>query len=172
MKQFNIESIAWKTNFPSAGVSAEEAYKQLEKIRSKEGELTPEAVIENAKSNRSKLHKLFEWDDTEAAHQYRMEQARRMLRSIEIVYKEKPKTPRRAFEIIEKKKRGSQDQRTIYSTTEEAMADPVSRDRIITEALRQLMAFRRRFHGLRELEIVFNSIEQAIDELSQEAVSS
>lgn len=48
----------------------------------KNGRLTPEAVVRAAKDPTSPLHKRFEWDDSEAAHQYRLEQARRLIRSV------------------------------------------------------------------------------------------
>jgi hypothetical protein len=101
-----------------------------------------------------------------------MTQARSLIRSIEITYIELPKSPRRAFEIIEKKQPGNPEQRTVYSTTEEAMSDPVSRDRLIGEAIRQLQMFRRRFAGLRELEIIFNSIDETVEKLASDTVSS
>lgn len=46
--------------------------------------LTPTDVVEDAADDRSPLHALFEWDDGEAARQYRLDQARNVIRTIEV----------------------------------------------------------------------------------------
>ena len=40
------------------------------------GRVTPEEVIDAARRTDSPLHDYFDWDDTSAAHKYRIEQAR------------------------------------------------------------------------------------------------
>lgn len=44
--------------------------------------LTAEATVEAAKDDESPLHSQFVWDDTEAAHNYRLAQARALIRRI------------------------------------------------------------------------------------------
>lgn len=44
--------------------------------------LTPPTVVEAARNPASPLHGLFEWDDGRAAAQYRLEQARRIIKTI------------------------------------------------------------------------------------------
>lgn len=48
------------------------------------GVLTPNAVIEDARDESSPLHAHFEWDDSEAAKQWRLEQARALIRSVKV----------------------------------------------------------------------------------------
>jgi hypothetical protein len=48
------------------------------------GQLTPAKVLKDAASSTSPLHDLFEWDDNEAARQYRLNQARTLISSFEI----------------------------------------------------------------------------------------
>ena len=50
----------------------------LENIR-KAGGLTPSRVVKVASRTDSILHGLFEWDDSSAAHQFRLNQARRII---------------------------------------------------------------------------------------------
>ena len=45
-------------------------------------ELTPEKVVQAAKKKSAELHKCFTWDDSEAAKEYRLSQARVVLCSI------------------------------------------------------------------------------------------
>lgn len=50
----------------------------------RKGRLTPAAVVKDARSKKSPLHSFFEWDDSEAAHQYRLNQARGLIRSVRV----------------------------------------------------------------------------------------
>lgn len=49
------------------------------------GTLTPEVVVEDAKNPSSVLHDYFEWDDHKAAKEYRLDQARELIRSVRYV---------------------------------------------------------------------------------------
>jgi hypothetical protein len=58
------------------------------------GVLNPAAVVESARAEDSPLHDRFTWDDTEAAHQYRLEEARRLIRvHVEIVGQDTAPSP-------------------------------------------------------------------------------
>lgn len=48
------------------------------------GRLTPQNVVADARNRNSPLHDIFEWDDAKAADQYRLEQARELIRSVKI----------------------------------------------------------------------------------------
>lgn len=49
-----------------------------------DGRLTPDAVVEDARDAASPIHKYFEWDDSKAAHQHRLDTARSLIRSVEV----------------------------------------------------------------------------------------
>ena len=49
-----------------------------------ENNLDPVAVVEDARDPTSPLHGFFEWDDTAAAQQYRLGQARQLIRRVKI----------------------------------------------------------------------------------------
>lgn len=68
-------------------LSAEDAAKELEKIRSNHGELRPEYVVEDAKDENSILHDYFDWDDSSAAAKYRAQQARVLINNIKVEVK-------------------------------------------------------------------------------------
>lgn len=57
---------------------------ELEVIRERDGLITPPAVVESARPDSSPLHHHFEWDDTEAAHSFRLSQARGLIRRFEV----------------------------------------------------------------------------------------
>lgn len=46
--------------------------------------LSAESILKEAKKKRSPAHGLFEWSDTEAAHQFRLVQARVMVQSLHV----------------------------------------------------------------------------------------
>jgi len=49
------------------------------------GEVTASLVLKAATNKRNALHCKFEWDDSKASHQYRLEQARRLIRIVKVV---------------------------------------------------------------------------------------
>jgi beta-galactosidase/beta-glucuronidase len=49
------------------------------------GNLTPEAVVEDARNVKSPLHSLFEWDDTKAGIAWRIAQARAIIRAMTFI---------------------------------------------------------------------------------------
>lgn len=69
----------------AAAVAAE-----LERIRTERGALRSDAVVDEATPQDAPLHPFFEWDDAVAAREQRLEQARRLVRSIEIVRDDRP----------------------------------------------------------------------------------
>ena len=165
-----IADIRWKNCFPSKNVDAKKAYESLKKLSSKnDGKLTADMVVDAAQSQRHILHPLFEWDDAVAATEHRRNQARCLIRSIEVVYEESPAVQTRVFEIHTK---GDGEKKTEYAETIEVLNDPVSRDRLIAEAIKAAMQFRRRFGHLQELEKVVDAIESFIEEVEHEVVEA
>jgi hypothetical protein len=53
---------------------------ELAKLYASSGELKPSEVVEAASDPTSPLHLCFEWDDSAAAHEHRLWQARRLIR--------------------------------------------------------------------------------------------
>jgi hypothetical protein len=62
----------------------------IEALESRSGKLSPLDVVEAARAKDSPIHGCFDWDDTEAANKWRLEQARELIRrvKIEIQYEE------------------------------------------------------------------------------------
>lgn len=48
------------------------------------GRLTPDNVVDAAQDEASPLHQCFEWDNDAAAHMFRVEQARHLIRSVRV----------------------------------------------------------------------------------------
>ena len=152
----------WRNGFRGwKAVSAELAHKELEKLRKvKGGELLPAEVVSAAIAKKSKLHGLFEWDDSIAAGKHREAQARSILRSIVI---ERPEIGDAESRVYEVKRSVSQPSTKAYTTLEEVMQDPEAKAELLQRALGELLAIRRRYHGLQELAIVFREVETLLE---------
>lgn len=57
----------------------------LATIHENQGRLTAPDVVDTARSEESLLHPYFEWDDSAAANEYRLTQARHLIRSVVVV---------------------------------------------------------------------------------------
>lgn len=68
---------------------------RIRKLESEHGEVTAEVVLRDARKKSSPLHPYFEWDDRLAAHEWRKEQARRLIREVRLVIHESETTVRR-----------------------------------------------------------------------------
>lgn len=158
-----IKSIDWGAAAKNIGITAEVAYHALEEIRERnDGALTDDSIVDAAKPKDHCLHGWFEWRNAEAAVAYRRLQARELMRSIRVTYVESPDTVHRAYEVHTKSARGAEG-RTVYTTTAEVMSDPEARDRLIAEAIRAAMDFRRRFRMLHELQAIVEAIDKVLE---------
>ena len=57
---------------------------RIQGIADRDGNLTPDAIVEDAQNPESPLHGEFEWDDAKAAMEARRETARRLIRSVKV----------------------------------------------------------------------------------------
>ena len=66
----------------------------LSALNEAHGRLTTDIVLEAATNADSPLHKMFEWDDSTAAHAHRIWQARKLIKSVKIERPDGDLTPR------------------------------------------------------------------------------
>lgn len=148
---------AWKPG-SRIRIDAEKAGRELTRMEGESGGLTPEKVLDRARSANSALHAHFEWDDTAAAHQHRLQQARELIRSITV---ETVRTnvgdprPVRAFVSVTENEEGS------YASTARAMSDKELRAQVLARAWRDLQAWRQRYAELVEFSKLFEIIDRA-----------
>ena len=70
--------------FSKAGLSPDEIASELLRIEKKYGSLQSETVLQMSEDPSATLHDCFVWDDTQAAHSFRMWQVRKLIRSVVI----------------------------------------------------------------------------------------
>jgi hypothetical protein len=138
-------------------IEAQQAGEELERIRTwHNGRLEPAMVIEASRDPGAPLHPAFEWDNEAAAERYRIEQAKYLIRSVEVVITpDATRPPVRAFVSV------SRDKDRSYTSTVHALADPDLRQQVLGQALKELEAWQQRYAELVELSQVFAAIGQA-----------
>jgi len=126
-------------------MTTEQLRELLLEVRRSRGELTPRAVVDEARDARHPLHHRFEWNDEIAGEAYRRSQAAELIRSVKVVYKETP-------DGEERKIRAFSSVPTVvgYQPTEEVMADDFSRKLLLRELERDIKALRRKYAHLSE----------------------
>lgn len=67
------------------GVEAQVAGEELERINEKHGGLHPEHVVKESKPKTAPLHECFTWNDTKAGEQWRLQEARNLIRCVHVV---------------------------------------------------------------------------------------
>ena len=117
----------------------------LDEIRIKNnGRLTPEAVVTAAENNRSSLHRYFEWDDSKAAHAYRIDQARELIRAIRVIVDDRDE-PVQAFMSL-KDKDG-----TAYHSVEDVCGCSQLQLIVLRQAQRDLEAWENRYQEIEDI---------------------
>lgn len=118
-----------------------------------EGRLTPRELLFEATPMNSPLHDEFEWDNNRAATEYRIYQARNIINSLTINISSEQKEPVRAFFNITKPN-------ASYTSTKIIIQDQDSRQRLLNQALSELLEFQRKYQTLQELAPVFDGIKK------------
>ena len=153
----------WVDGFvsPLRSEKIEDVISELNKIQLKNGKITPFYVVEKAKESTSVLHNHFNWNESDASTRYRLEQAKYLIRHINIVTV-KPndeKIELKAYEIIS---RGSDIQ---YKKVKEFTEDDISL--IIQNESKRLTRLVKRLSPYMEFKEASEIINHAISELNK-----
>jgi len=130
----------------------------IKSLRDRRGLILPSSVVEAARSSRSPLHKYFDWNDNKAAHEWRLQQARYLIRQcvevIELV-KDKPQDIHVFVSLpSERNKKGG------YRLMVDVLNDEERCGKMLQAALDELMRVRNKYANLRELASIFEAIDR------------
>ncbi|MDQ0305342.1 hypothetical protein J2S75_004394 [Ancylobacter polymorphus] len=140
-----------------ASADAQAVGEHLELLRQQQhGELTPEDVLNDAANPNSPLHSFFEWSDTEAARQYRLSQARGLIRAVVAVYVQDDKPAVRAKAYVHINEPGAPH----YRETGHAMSQKKTRDLVLQRAWREFQQWKARYRDLKEFSELFTVAEE------------
>lgn len=150
----------WKTiKFP---VPAQVAGEEIERISAVKP-LTAESIVEESKPAKSPLHTIFEWNNIKAGHEWRKQQARVMLGNLVTVsIEETPIEQTRAYVNI------SNGEET-YTSIETVIQDKDLSEKLLSQALKELTAFRGKYKTLERLRKLFREIDVIVQSNAESA---
>jgi hypothetical protein len=137
-----------------------EVIEELRRIQDSNGGLLRAAdVVMEASRPGSPLHDHFNWDDTEAAHQWRLQQARQLIRvSVAYLPFDEPHYQVRAFVSLTPDRQREQGG---YRAMVSVLNAPSERQQLLLDALEELNRLKIKYHNLTELDSIFRGIERA-----------
>lgn len=121
-----------------------------------DGELRAGDVVEAAKPESSPLHSQFDWEDTEAAHKWRLHQARNLIRvTVEYVGGGEDAVPARVFVSLTPDRKDG-----FYRATADVMSDVDHRKQLFADAVAEMQRFEKKYSDLKELADVFAAMRR------------
>lgn len=142
-------------------VFQESIEKSVLQIIERDGVCTPEALVDEAADPNHPLHSAFEWDDSEAAREYRKYQARKLIARVRIEVRGNA-TPR--FVSVSVQSRDG-SVREGYAPVEQALGDEELALQVFAAARAGLEGWRRRLVAFDEASEAVESIAAALDAL-------
>ena len=143
---------------------------ELEFITQKnKGICAPKDVVAFAENPETNLHKRFEWDDSKAAYEHRIWQARQII-SLELIIIQKEPSENVNLELSS----FSKDVRAYvslpmdrhsgggYRKMEDVLKDDVLRQNLLDAARNDMIQFKGKYKDLKELADVFAAIDKHI----------
>lgn len=124
-----------------------------------EGLLKAEDVVAFARNPESALHECFDWDDSEAAENWRLSQARAVIRLCVTVISEET-APVRAFVSLPSDRTNGGG----YRSTRDVINDEVRRGELLADAMARLQATKRKYATLQALEPVWAALDSVAND--------
>lgn len=134
------------------GIDAQMCAEEIMSIMTDDG-VRPQDIVNYARNPDTELHKCFEWDDTRAAEEYRLAQARQVTRHLVIREREVP-TERPQIKFFAKPRNTDG-----YKPVEKILRNPNEYNAMLTRAWAELHAFKRKYAMLEELQDIFELIK-------------
>jgi len=130
---------------------------ELELLRKQhDGLIRPTDVVDFARDPKTALHERFTWDDGKAATEYRLWQAREIIRVSVTFMPSIEKEYRTYVSLLDDRQREGGGYRSVVSV----LKNPARRETMLSEALAELDGFRQRYAMLKELAPVFAAIDR------------
>lgn len=117
---------------------------ELEALVNEQGLLTPRAVLAAARPQNSALHEYFTWDDGEAAEKWRIEEARRLIRSVTVTFGEREEISVPVFVSLPADRAHGDGYRTLDSVRSSSFL----MKQLLAEVQRQIQMWQERAQAL------------------------
>lgn len=137
---------------------------ELHALYEEHGSLSPAVVVAWAKDHpESALHGRFQWDDTKAAHEHRLWQARQVITEVRVEYAPS-KTHQVYVSPIEERRDG-------YVALVDVLSDEQRRARFLAQALTDYQRLGEKYAELTELAGIRAAVERAVSARSSDAAA-
>lgn len=122
-------------------------------------------VVDAARSELSPIHEIFEWDDTVAAENYRVWQARKLIATVKVTIENKEFNGYYNVKVVA-------DEKAIqgYFTAQQVMSDAQIYNLVLDSALRELNFWKEKYKQIAVLSKVIN--EKEVKKLSAKVKKS
>lgn len=152
----------WRAGL-SFPVKAEAVVPRLVALRKRKGSLAPSDVVDDARAKTSPLHECFEWNNSTAAEQWRLLQARNLIGALVMVPDDGDENtePVRCFVSVNRNSEDSDesDYTPLNVLMREMASDPETRQQMLLRAIRAAQTLKRQYgHLLPELSEMFEVI--------------
>ena len=154
-----FDEYEWKR--PMYKVKPQEAGQYLSSISQRDGGIKPNVIVEEAREPEALLHSCFEWDNTEAAHKYREDQARAIVRNLVVIHfsednQHEPSKTRAFVHVVTHD--DSENKNSMYLDIKSVLSDTQMRSDLLEQAKRELVSFKVKFKGISELAEIMDAI--------------
>jgi hypothetical protein len=133
---------------------------ELEAVaRIHEGLLRPMDVVDYARNPNTVLHSKFEWDNTKAAEEYRLWQAREIIVQVKVQMVQGLK--QQDYQVYVSLREDRQQDGGGYRYLVDVMKNPSRRAMFLAEALADFEVWKRKYSALTELASIFDAHSKA-----------
>jgi hypothetical protein len=156
-----MQTYKFKNSYGLLGKKAKIYGIELERIkRQNNGFLTPQEVVNEARKTNSPLHNCFDWNDSTAAEQWRLQQARQLITSINLVieYKGKQEEIDAYVNVFLPNKKGKCFQ--AYIDIQSAMGNTDFKNQVIMDAMNELLYWQKKYQRFKEFSEIFKVIKK------------
>lgn len=134
---------------------------ELAAIEERDGKLSSKAVLKYARRSDSALHKLFPWDDHEAAEAHRLKIAEGIIRA-RVTYLPSPEAPAKMVSVRKYVSLTTERGEGVYRNIENVLDAPKLRKVLLDDAKAELRSIRFKYSNLAELSGVHREIDKVI----------
>jgi hypothetical protein len=123
---------------------------ELTAIYRKNGELTPQSVVDEARPETAPLHSRFEWDDSIAGEKYRIVQAQQLIRSVRIEYTDSSGEKKKVRGFFPIRDVEESPEKAGYSPTEDIVQNDICLKILLRQLERDIADLKRKYGHLAE----------------------
>lgn len=133
-----------RLNSKGTFVPKDKVAEELQRISERDGILKPNMVVDEARAEDSPIHDLFDWNDTSAGEKYRLWQARQLIATVRVEYKDKEVDAYYNVQIETVPQQG------YYSLEQVVSSEEIYQD-VLRQAIKELTYWHDKYKELKEL---------------------